>query len=96
MSPMYELISSALAEFPGCTDTGGPELGMTLRNQSLAEWLEVSVSTWEALCQMPREQAQRREEQYMPRKKVPDEMERPQSCGDTCELDPEVHTSRMP
>lgn len=30
VSPMYELMSSAPAGFPVCTDPGGPELGMTL------------------------------------------------------------------
>lgn len=54
------------------------------------------MSTWDALSQMPREQAQRREDQYMPRKKMLDGMGRPQSCGDMSELDAEGHTSNIP
>lgn len=51
---------STLAELPVCTDSGTPELGMTLRSQSLVEGLAVSLSTCDALCQMPGEQAEER------------------------------------
>lgn len=49
----------------------------------------MSVFTRGALCQMPREQAQRQEEPYVPRRMVLDGVGRRQSCGDMCELDPE-------
>lgn len=78
-----------MAEFPVCTDAEVPELGRALRIHSLVEWLKVSVFTRGALCQMPREQAQRREEPHMPRRMVLVGVGRRQSCGDMCELDPE-------
>lgn len=86
---MYVFIHSALAEFPVCTDAGGPELGRALRIHSLVEWLKVSLFTCGALCRMPREQAQHREELYVPRRMVLDGVGRRHSCGDMCELDPE-------
>lgn len=49
---MYVFIHSALAEFPVCTDAGGPELGRALRIHSLVEWLKVSLFTCGALCRM--------------------------------------------
>lgn len=50
------------------------------------ERLKVSVFTRGALCQMPTEQAQRREEPYVPKRMALDGVGRRQSCGDMREL----------
>lgn len=80
-----------MAEFSACPGAGGPELGKTLGTHILGEcsYRRLCPPVMHSLCQMPSRQAQGREELYMPRRMVPLDWE-DLSCGDMCELDPEV------